>query len=72
MTNAISYQLQVKQLDLNIYVQTNRQMPTPYYNLLGSLGIAPTFLKLDSWSPGMGSIPIISTKVINQIKKGKL
>ena len=38
----------------------------------GSLGIAPSFLKLDSWSPGMGFIPIISTKGINQIKKGKL
>ena len=24
-------------------------------------GIAPTFLKLDSWSPGAGFIPIIST-----------
>ena len=35
-------------------------------------GIAPTFLKLDSWSPGAGFIPIISTKGINQIKKGKL
>ena len=38
----------------------------------GSLGIAPTFLKLDSWSPVAGSIPIISTKGINQIKKEKL
>ena len=28
----------------------------------GSLGIAPTFLKLDSWSLGAGFIPIISTK----------
>ena len=35
-------------------------------------GIAPTFLKLDWWSPGAGFIPIISTKGINQIKKGKL
>ena len=40
-----------------------------------SIGIAPTrncthFLKLDSWSPGAGSIHIISTKGINQIKKG--
>ena len=33
-------------------------------------GIAPTFLKLDSCSPGAGFIPIISTKGINQIKKG--
>ena len=38
----------------------------------GSHGIAPTFLKLDSWSPGAGFIPIISTKGINPIKKGKL
>ena len=35
-----------------------------------SLGIAPTFLNFDSWSPGAGFIPIISTKGINQIKKG--
>ena len=35
-------------------------------------GIAPTFLKLDSWSPGAGFIPFISTNGINQIKKGKL
>ena len=33
-------------------------------------GIAPTFLNLGSWSPGAGFIPIISTKRINQIKKG--
>ena len=32
-------------------------------------GIAPTFFKLDSWSPGTGFIPNISTKGINQIKK---
>ena len=38
---------------------------------IGSLGIAPTFLKLDSLSPGAGFISIISTKGINQIKKGK-
>ena len=34
-------------------------------------GIAPTFLKFDSWLPRAGFIPIISTKRINQIKKGK-
>ena len=34
-------------------------------------GIAPTFLKLDSWSPGAGFIAIIYTKGKNQIKKGK-
>ena len=32
-------------------------------------GIAPNFLKLDSWSKGAGFIPILSTKGINQIKK---
>ena len=40
--------------------------------LYGSFGIAPTFIKLDAWSLGAGFIPIISTKGINQIKKGKL
>ena len=35
-------------------------------------GISPTRLKLDSSSPGAGFIPIISTKGINQTKKGKL
>ena len=35
-------------------------------------GIAPTFLKFDSWSPGPGFISIKSTnKGINQIKKEK-
>ena len=34
----------------------------------GSLGIAITFLKLDSWSPGADFPPIISTKGINHIK----
>ena len=34
-------------------------------------GIAPTFLKLDSWSPGAGFIPIITTNVLNKIKKEK-
>ena len=43
----------------------------------GSLGIAPTldctyFLKMDYWSPGVGFIPIVSTKEKHQIKKGKL
>ena len=33
-------------------------------------GIAPTFLKLDSWSPEEGFIPIKSNQGINQIKKG--
>ena len=37
---------------------------------MGSLGIAPTLSKFDSWSPGAGFIPIISINGINQIKKG--
>ena len=37
---------------------------------LGDPGIAPFFLKFNFWSPGAGFIPIISTKKINQIKKG--
>ena len=44
-------------------------MDTSYF---GSLGIALTFFKLDSWSSGAGFIPIISNKEISQIKKGKL
>ena len=28
-------------------------------------GIEPTFLKLDSWSPGAGFIPIITYNVLN-------
>ena len=39
--------------------------------VLYTRGIVPTFLKFDSWSPGAGFIPIISTKGINQIKKRK-
>ena len=35
-------------------------------------GIPPTFLKLDSWSPGAGFIPIITNNVLNHIKKEKL
>ena len=31
--------------------------------------IATTFLKLASWSPGAGFIPIISTKGINKINR---
>ena len=42
------------------------------FPLQGSLSNAPTILKLYSWSPGAGFICIISTKGINQIKKGKL
>ena len=35
-------------------------------------GIEPTFLKLNSWSPGAGLIPIIYSKGIKQIRKGKI
>jgi hypothetical protein len=35
-------------------------------------GIAPTFLKLDSWSPEAGSIPIITYNVSNWIKKERM
>ena len=34
--------------------------------------IEPTFLKLDLWSPGVGFIPILSTKAISKIKKRKI
>ena len=34
--------------------------------------IASTFLKLDSWSPEVFFFPIISTRGIDQRKKGKL
>ena len=33
-------------------------------------GIEPTFLKLDSWSPGAGFIPIIISNVLNKLDKG--
>ena len=49
-----------------------QQMKSWVYLVLHPLGIAPTFLQLDSWSPGAGFIPIISTKGINEIKKGNL
>ena len=32
-------------------------------------GIEPTYLKLDSWSPGAGFIPIITSNILNYIKK---
>ena len=37
--------------------------------VLNPNGIEPTFLKLDSWSPGAGIIPIITSDVLNYIKK---
>ena len=33
--------------------------------ILNPNGIEPTFLKLDSWSPGAGFIPIIISNVLN-------
>jgi hypothetical protein len=33
--------------------------------VLNPNGIEPTFLKLDSWSPGAGFIPIINFNVLN-------
>ena len=43
-----------------------------FHLVLHPHGIVPTFFKLDLWSPGAGFNHIISTKGINQIKKGKL
>ena len=40
------------------------------YLVLHPHGISLAFKKLDSWSPGTGFIPILSTKEINHIKKG--
>ena len=40
--------------------------------ILHTHGVAPTFLKINMWSPGAGFISIIYTKGINHIKKGKL
>ena len=37
--------------------------------VLNPNGIEPTFLKLDSWSPGAGFIPIITSNLLNYIKK---
>ena len=34
--------------------------------------IEPTFLKLDSWLPGAGFIPIINSNVLNKIKKNRI
>ena len=38
----------------------------------GCHGIEPTFLKLDSWSPGVGFIPIITYNISNLIKKERM
>ena len=37
--------------------------------VLNPNGIRPTFLKLDSWSPGAVFIPIITSNVLNYIRK---
>ena len=36
---------------------------------LNPSGIEHSFLKLDSWSPGAGFIPIITSNISNHIKK---
>ena len=40
--------------------------------VLNPKGIEPTFLKFDSWSPGAGFIPIITSNIFNQIKKKRI
>ena len=47
------------------YVVTPIMVPM----VLNPNGIEPTFLKLDSWSPGAGLIPIITSNILNLIKK---
>ena len=37
--------------------------------VLNPNGIEPTFLNLDSWSPGAGFIPIITSNVLNWMKE---
>ena len=44
---------------------------SPVHLLLHPHRIAPTSLKLESWSPGAAFIPIVSTKGIIQRKKEK-
>ena len=39
--------------------------------VLNPNGIEPTFLKLDSWSPGAGFIPIITSNILDYIKEKK-
>ena len=39
--------------------------------VLNPNGIEPTLLKLDSWSPGAGFIPIITSNILNYIRKKK-
>ena len=40
--------------------------------VLNPNGIEPTFLKLDSWSPGAGFIPIITSNALNKIKEKRI
>ena len=37
--------------------------------VLNPHGIEPSFLRLDSWLPGTGFIPIKTSNVLNYIKK---
>ena len=55
-TQIINYFLKFKDLiqpRIRIVILTNLE--------IGFHGIEPTFLKLDSWSPGAGFIPIINS-----------
>ena len=40
--------------------------------VLNPNGIEPTFLKLDSWSLVAGFIPIITSNILNYIKKKRI
>jgi len=57
-------------LYLYITVKPSEQAIGPVHKVAHPHGIAPTFLKFNLWSPGMGLIPITSTKGINQKKEG--
>ena len=57
-------------LYLYITVKPSEQAIGPVHKVAHPHGIAPTFLKLNLWSPGAGFIPITSTKGINQKKEG--
>ena len=56
----------------NVSLHSIKSVHKRVHLVLHPHGISPTFLKLDTWSPGAVFIPNISTKGINQIKKGKL
>ena len=58
---------------LSIYVQKGEgEYLHTVPMVLNPNGIEPTFLKLDSWSPGAGFISIITSNVLNLIKKKEL